>query len=118
MKVIVMAFFEAKLPSDSTRMPLMRKAVVRFPAFSQRTTPELFGEVSRVSPISVVDEKTGFSFYRVVIGLTKEELGKLGEKVLVPGMPVEAVIPTSERTVLEYLIKPLADNLTRVFREE
>ena len=95
-----------------------QKAVVRFPAFNQRTTPEVFGHVARVSPTSVVDEKSGFTFYRVGIEIADSELKKLDGKVLVPGMPVETVIPTSERTVLEYLLKPLADNFTHVFREE
>jgi HlyD family secretion protein len=95
-----------------------QKTVVRFPAFNQRTTPEVFGSVTRVSPTSVVDEKSGFTFYRVGIEIGDAELKRLGDKILVPGMPVETVIPTSERTVLEYLLKPLTDNLTHVFREE
>jgi HlyD family secretion protein len=95
-----------------------QKAVVRFPAFNQRTTPEVFGSVARVSPTSVVDEKSGFTFYRVNVAIEDQQLSRLGERVLVPGMPVETVIPTSERTVLEYLVKPLSDNLTYVFREE
>jgi HlyD family secretion protein len=95
-----------------------QKAVVRFPAFNQRTTPEIFGSVARVSPTSIVDEKSGFTFYRVGIEVNEAEMKRLGDKILVPGMPVETVIPTSERTVLEYLIKPLSDNLTHVFREE
>jgi HlyD family secretion protein len=95
-----------------------QKTVIRFPSFSQRTTPELYGEVARISPTSVVDEKTGFTFYRVGVVLTDAELKRLGDKIIVPGMPIEAVIPTKERTVIEYLVKPLTDNLTHVFREE
>jgi HlyD family secretion protein len=93
-------------------------AIVRFPAFHSRTTPEVNGHVSRVSPTSVVDEKNGFSFYRVGIAVTEQEIAKLGDRALVPGMPVEAIMPTGERTVLEFLTKPLTDNLTHVFREE
>jgi HlyD family secretion protein len=93
-------------------------AVVRFPAFNQRTTPEVFGTVERLSPTSVVDEKTGFAFYRVGISIADDQLKRLGDKALVPGMPVEAVIPTQERSVLDYLVKPLADNLAHAFREE
>jgi HlyD family secretion protein len=95
-----------------------QKAVVRFPAFDRRTTPEIFGAVDRLSPASVVDEKTGFAFYRVRISIADGELKRLGGKALVPGMPVEVVIPTAERTVLDYLIKPLTDSLTHVFRED
>jgi HlyD family secretion protein len=93
-------------------------AIVRFPAFHSRTTPEVKGRVSRVSPTSVVDEKNGYSFYRVGIAVSESELQQLGDRILVPGMPVEAVMPTGERTVLEFLTKPLTDNLTHVFREE
>lgn len=93
-------------------------AIIRFPAFHSRTTPEVNGAVARVSPTSVVDEKNGFSFYRVGISVNETELAKLGDRVLVPGMPVEAIMPTAERTVLDYLTKPLTDNLVHVFREE
>ena len=100
------------------KLTLGQKAVVRFPAFNQRTTPEVFGSVSRISPTSVVDEKSGFTFYRVAIAISDAEIARLGEKVIVPGMPVEAVIPTSERTVMDYLLKPLADSFAHTFREE
>ncbi len=113
--------FEIEVSVDTQqidRVSTGQKTIVRFPAFSQRTTPELFGEVSRISPTSVVDDKSGFAFYRVSISLTDEELKRLGDKSIVPGMPVEAVIPTAERTVLDYLVKPLTDNLSHVFREE
>lgn len=100
------------------QLALGQLAIVRFPAFHSRTTPEVNGHVSRVSPTSVVDEKNGFSFYRVGVAVSEKEIAKLGDRVLVPGMPVEAIMPTGERTVLEYLTKPLTDNLTHVFREE
>jgi len=100
------------------QLALGQKAVIRLPAFHQRTTPELFGKVVRLSPTSVVDEKNGFSFYRVGIAVSHQELLQLGSLVLVPGMPVEAVIPTGDRTVLEYLVKPLTDSIAHAFREE
>ena len=36
---------------------------------------------------------------------------------LVPGMPAEAFIATGERTALSYLVRPLADQFTKAFRE-
>ena len=50
--------------------------------------------------------------------MTKEEIGRLGNVKLTPGMPVEAFIQTGERTVLTYLVKPLQDQLMRAFREK
>lgn len=97
---------------------LDRQAIVRFPAFHQRTTPEIFGRVTQISPSSVVDEKTGAAFYRVRIAISAAEKAKLGNQELIPGMPVEAVMPTADRTVLSYLMKPLADQMEHAMREE
>jgi HlyD family secretion protein len=47
-----------------------------------------------------------------------EEVARLGEVKLIPGMPVEAFVQTGERTMLSYLIKPLSDQLMRAFREK
>ena len=47
-----------------------------------------------------------------------EEVARLGEAKLIPGMPVEAFVQTGDRTLLSYLIKPLSDQLMRSFREK
>jgi HlyD family secretion protein len=41
----------------------------------------------------------------------------LGELKLVPGMPAEALIETGVRTPLEFLLKPLQEQIARTFRE-
>jgi HlyD family secretion protein len=45
-----------------------------------------------------------------------DEIARLGEAKLVPGMPVEAFVQTGERTMLSYFMKPLSDQLMRSFR--
>ncbi len=97
---------------------LGQRVIVRFPAFHQRTTPELDGVVDGISPSSVVDNERGLAFYRVAVAIPADEMAKLGGKRLIPGMPVEAFLPTGERTVMSYLLKPLTDHLTRAMREE
>jgi len=92
--------------------------VIRFPAFHQHTTPELKGTIKSISPSSVVDEKTGATFYRAAVQISASELSKLGDKKLIPGMPVEGFIATEQRTVLTYLTKPLTDNIAHALREE
>ena len=74
--------------------------MLRFSAFNQRTTPELNGEVSRVSADITQDQKTGASFYTVRIAVAEHELARLNGLKLVPGMPVESFIQTGERTVI------------------
>ena len=95
-----------------------QEAALRFSAFNQRSTPELFGEVAGISANVVVDEQTGAAFYKVKLGVSEKELARLNGQQLIPGMPVEAFIKTRERTALNYLIKPLLDQVNRAFREE
>jgi HlyD family secretion protein len=90
---------------------------LRFSAFNAQQTPELMGEVIRVSADAFVTEATGQSFFQVEVGLNPGELEKLGDVRLVPGMPVDTFIRTSYRTPLSYLTKPLTDYFTNAFRE-
>ena len=50
--------------------------------------------------------------------LGKGAAAYLNGKVLQPGMPAEVLIETDRRSVLSYLVKPLADQIARAFREE
>ena len=110
---------EAKLPpQEIDQIRVGQPAVMRFVAFSQRTTPELNGAVVRISADVSEDTKTGARFYTIRLDVSPEEVARLGDVKLVPGMPVETLIQTSPRTVMSYLIKPLHDQLTRAFREK
>ena len=90
---------------------------LRMPTFDARTTPEIFGAVIRVSPDAFTDEVTGAPYYQAEILPNDGEILRLNGQVLLPGMPVEAYIRTSDRTPLGYLVKPLADYFNRAFRE-
>jgi HlyD family secretion protein len=104
-------------PRDIEQVYVGQTASMRFAAFNQKTTPELQGDVSMVSPDLTQDQRTGASYYTVRITLTPEQVVKLGTSKLVPGMPVEVFIQTSERTVLSYLTRPLMEQAERAFRE-
>lgn len=90
---------------------------LRFPAFNQRETPELEGQVNNVSADTFTDEQSGFTFYRAEVALNDGEIDRLNGQELLPGMPVETLIKTDERTPLSYLVKPMADYFNRAFRE-
>jgi HlyD family secretion protein len=110
---------EAKVePKDIDQVQFGQPVVLRFSAFNMRTTPEVNGTVVRVAADTATDQRTGQSYYVVRISMTAEELAKLGDVKLTPGMPVEAFIQTGERTMLSYLVKPLRDQLKRTFREK
>ncbi len=105
-------------PKDIDQIQFGQPVVLRFSAFNMRTTPELSGTVTRVGADTSTDQRTGQSYYLVRISMTAEEIAKLGDVKLTPGMPVEAFIQTGERTMLSYLVKPLHDQLKRAFREK
>ena len=110
---------EAKVnPQDIDKLQVGQKTLLRLSAFNQRTTPELNGVVSRVSPDVTTDQRTGQSYYTIRVSMPQEEIARLGDAKLIPGMPVEAFVQTGDRTVLSYLMKPLNDQLMRAFREK
>ena len=92
-------------------------ASLRFSTFDQRTTPEIFGAVSKVSADVFTDDVTGAQFYTAELVPNTGEIDRLGNVELLPGMPVEAFIKTGERTPLNYLLKPFTDYFNRAFRE-
>ena len=109
---------EAKIsPQDIDQLYLGQPASLRFSAFNQRTTPEIQGAISRISADVTSDQRTGQNFYTARVSITPEELARLGNIKLLPGMPAEIFAKTYDRSVLSYFIKPLSDHVVRAFRE-
>jgi len=109
---------EAKVnPQDIDKLQIGQKTLLRLSAFNQRTTPELNGVVSRVPPDVTIEQRTGQSYYTIRVSMPPQEIARLGDVKLIPGMPVEAFVQTGDRTMMSYLVKPLSDQLMRTFRE-
>ena len=104
-------------PQDLDQLYTGQLPTLPFSAFNQKTTPEITGTVERISADVTVDQRTGTSFYLVRVATSQEQIKRLGEFSLMPGMPVEAFITTGERSVLSYFLKPLIDQANRTFRE-
>jgi HlyD family secretion protein len=110
---------EAKVnPQDIDKLQVGQKTLLRMSAFNQRTTPELNGVVTRVSADVTTDQRTGQSYYTIRVSMPPEQVARLGDVKIIPGMPVEAFVQTGDRTMLSYLMKPLSDQLMRSFREK
>jgi HlyD family secretion protein len=108
---------EAKVnPQDIDQAREGQSSLLRFSAFNQQTTPEIYGKVTRISADATTDQRTGMTYYTVRISMPAEEVVKLGDVRIVPGMPVEAFIQTGDRTMISYLTKPLRDQVMRMFR--
>jgi HlyD family secretion protein len=91
---------------------------LRFWFYTCPPPPYKTGRGGRVAADTATDQRTGQSYYLVRISMTADEIKRLGDVKLTPGMPVEAFIQTGERTMLSYLVKPLHDQLMRAFREK
>jgi membrane fusion protein, type I secretion system len=115
---------EAKVtPSDVDQVAPGARVVVRIMAGNQRTTPDLNGVLRRVSADLTREQQSNSNgqpppaYYTVRIALPADEVARLTDIRLIPGMPAEAFIQTHERTPLQYLLKPLREQIARTFRE-
>lgn len=97
-----------------------QQAVVRLSALNQRTTPVLNGEVIYISADAVTDQADGQvrEVYVARINLSPDELSRVPGFLPTPGMPAEIMIQTAERTFAQYIVKPIADSMSRAFREQ
>ena len=103
-------------PQDIDQIHVGQHAVLRFAAFNQRTTPEVDGEVIHIGADVSQEDKATEPYYSVRIRVAEGELSRLEGLQLLAGMPVEAFIETTPRTVASFLVKPLSDQLARAFR--
>jgi HlyD family secretion protein len=119
---------EAKLaPQEVDLVHPGQVATLRFSAFNQRVTPELKGEVRRLSADVVTDQSTEggalqasaaprrapATYYTVRISIPEDQLVHLSPLKLMPGMPVETFIETGNQSVFSYVTKPFLDQIAR-----
>lgn len=107
-------------PSDIDNLRLGLSTEVKFPGLREQSTPLLHGTVTRLSPDSFTDEKSGRTYYRAEVVIPPGELVKLGASAqrIRPGMPVEVVVLLRKRTALQYMIEPLTSGLWRSGSEQ
>jgi HlyD family type I secretion membrane fusion protein len=108
--------------ADIDSMQVGQEAMIRLVALNQRTTPVLEGKVFYISADAIRDTATGQAsrdVYVARIALSVEEIARVpGGFQPLPGMPAEIIIATSERTFLQYIVKPIVDSMARAFREQ
>lgn len=109
---------EAKVaPQDIDQVTTGAKVIIRIMAGNQRTTPDVTGAVTHVAADLTREQQTNISYYVVRASLPEDQVRRLSDIKLMPGMPAESFIQTQERTPLQYLLKPLLDQIARTFRE-
>ena len=110
--------FEGRLdPAYVDQVAVGQQAGVRLVALDQTKTPEVEGSVTAIAPDVRSDGPNSPPYYAITVRLEPEVERQLPAR-LVPGMPVELLIKGQDRTVLNYLVKPLADRIAHTFREQ
>lgn len=106
-------------PLDVEAVSTAQHVLLKFPGIETRYSPDLEAEVKSVSPDLTVDPAGTTPYYVARVDVRAEQLDRLPSHVtMVAGMPVNAFIRTTDRTVLQFLTKPLTDLLARAFRED
>jgi HlyD family secretion protein len=109
---------EARLqPNDIDQVRTGQTAFVRLSAFDRQTTPQLAGQVAYVSADTSHDQQTNSSYFTVRVVLPEEERRRLAGQQLVPGMPAEVFMQTGSHTMMNYLLRPILDQMRRAFVE-
>lgn len=96
------------------------KVELMFSAFNVNSTPHIPGEVSQISADRSVDERTGMPYYKVRVKVTPEGHNMIAKHKLAvqSGMPVDLFVKTGERTMMNYLFRPLWDRIKTSLTEE
>jgi HlyD family secretion protein len=105
-------------PLDIDSIHVNDQVAIHISAVDTRLTPVIYGTLETISADRITDQRTGNSFYKGRVTISKEQLDRLGEHKLHSGMAVEAMVQRGEQSVLHYLLKPLIDSLTRSFKEK
>ncbi len=92
-------------------------AEVRFPAFHDRALPMIGGKILSISQDRLMDEGTKQPYYLALIDVPEENIPERYRGTVASGMNVEVVMPTKERTALDYFIEPLRNRMRTTFRE-
>ena len=91
---------------------------VRFSGFSNSPQLVVQGKVVSISGDLIVEPQTGVAYYLARVAVTADGYKVLGKRQLQPGMPVEVVFVTGERSMLTYLLKPLTKGFAASMKEE
>ena len=94
------------------------RAEMHFTAYKQRVIPIIHGNIADVSADRLTDKRTGVPYYTALVRADENELAASQEVVLTPGMAVTVMIPTKERTALDYLLGPVMASFDQSFRQQ
>ena len=94
------------------------KVELIFSAFNQNLTPHIPGIVTHVSADRLIDEITKQPYYKLRAKVAPEGMKMVAHLQIRPGMPVDLFVKTGERTMMNYILKPILDHVKMSLTEE
>ena len=102
---------EAKIrTADIGFLHIGQETKVSITAYDSSVYGSMAGIIETISPDAIEDEKTGEWFYDIKVRTNSDTLSsKRGDLPIMPGMAAEVSVLNGKRTILAYIMKPLAD---------
>ncbi|MFY8142544.1 MAG: HlyD family type I secretion periplasmic adaptor subunit [Caulobacter sp.] len=112
---VIQAHFQ---PTDVDNVHPGMVTEVRLPAFHSREVPILNGKIQSISQDRISDPQAKVDYFLGIVRVDIKQLPPQLRNRVTAGMPAQVIVPTGERTVLQYLFSPLRDTLRTTMREE
>ncbi|MCY1647013.1 HlyD family type I secretion periplasmic adaptor subunit [Caulobacter sp. SL161] len=112
---VIQAHFQ---PTDVDNVLPGMVTEVRLPAFHSREIPILNGKIESLSRDRLSDPQNKTDYFLGIVRVDVKQLPPHLRAKVTAGMPAQVIVPTGERTVLQYLFSPLRDTLRTTMREE
>lgn len=111
---------EAKIkPADIGFLRVGQPARVKVSAYDSSTYGSLSGKIETISPDAIENEKTGDRHFLITVRVDEPALAtKDGALPLMSGMAAEVDVLNGKRTVLAYMLKPIAEVSNKALQED
>jgi HlyD family secretion protein/adhesin transport system membrane fusion protein len=103
--------------SDIGHVSIGQQAEVKVNSYDPHRFGTVMGKVKKISASTFLDEQHN-PYFQATIALDKSYIGSATSKYrIIPGMTVQADIKTGEKSVLDYLLKPIYRGFQNAFQE-
>jgi len=104
-------------PKDANAIYVGQMVNVRLDGAGLRYAPVIQGKVERFSADSLIDQRSGGSYFEITVRIPGREIAHVPNELLRPGVPADILVRTGHRTAFEYLLAPLINATFSAMRE-
>jgi HlyD family type I secretion membrane fusion protein len=105
-------------PNDVESVRAGMSADIRFSSFHTKVLPAIFGRITSVSKDRLTDEQSKQPYFLARITVAERDIPSEIRGDLTAGMPADVMVPTGERSVASYLVRPLENRFRKALREQ